>query len=210
MSVADLLPPNSQAFERSAAEGMSDTLPVPLRQVMDPAATPVPFLPFLAAHRGVDLWYSDWTLSRKRLMVENAVKLSALKGTVAAPAAYLAYVDGEILDKISYPAPFTIGRDFIGRDDIIHRAFVARFLVRVRTYTKGQAMVLGRGTIGRHVLRRADLEPFKRCLKALRISKAMDTQYRVDFAHQRRITLADSVPLDGSFTLGDFVPRTRL
>ncbi|WP_348640128.1 phage tail protein, partial [Rhizobium sp. FKY42] len=48
--VKPLLPSSSGAFEYALAAGMSDDLPVPYAQIMDPYQTPVRFLPWLAAH----------------------------------------------------------------------------------------------------------------------------------------------------------------
>ncbi len=209
-AVGDLLPRSSTAFEKALAAGMSDALPVPLRQMMDPATTPAQFLPWLAAHQSVDLWYSDWLTARKRLMIANAIRLARIKGTRQAAIDFLAYVDAEILDVISYPRPFVLGRGVLGRTPIGHKAFVARYLVRTSTVKPPRALVAGRGVLGRHPVKTPSREPILRALHALRVAKTPETQVRADFAHHRPLTLGDAPLLDGSHFLGEYVPRFKL
>jgi P2-related tail formation protein len=177
---------------------------------MDPATTPVPFLPFLAAHRSVDLWYSDWSLARKREMVAQAPALSALKGTVAAPAAYLAYVDGAILDRVAYPARAFANRAFAGRATAEFPAFGANYLVQVATWLPARAAVAGRSFAGRAFARELNLEPFRRCLAALRVAKGPETLVRVDFQTVRTLTAGDAALAGAGFHAGQYLPRTRL
>jgi P2-related tail formation protein len=208
--LTDLLPASSGAYERTAASAILASLPVPIRQVMSPEQTPVPFLPFLAAHRGVDLWYNDWAESRKRQMAAAAPTLAAIKATSAAPAAFLAYVDGTVVDRIAYPTRFVMNRSVIGRTPIGHPNFTARYLVRVLTTKPPRAFVIGRSPMNRRALKTPSREPFLRCLAALRVSKSSDTVYRVDFAHQRVISIDDAPLMDGSVRIGQYVPRNKL
>ena len=228
-----LLPSNAGAAERAWAAASHAPLPVPIRDIMDPNRTPVRFLPWLAAHRGVDLWFEDWSTARKRQMVAEAPRLAALKGTVAAPGAYLAYVDGEVVDRVSYPTRFIMGRAIIGRTPIGHGPHLARVLARVRVASPRRGFCVGRAVIGRSRLLGVDTEPYRRALAALRIAKAAHVQMRVSFEHMRRLdmgdapmldnvfeldssepgpgnTLDDGARLDGVWTLNDFVPRKRL
>lgn len=218
MSLVDLLPGNSGAFERAAAAGMSDALPAPIRQVKDPAATPLAFLPFLAAERGVDLWYSDWSEARKRQMVAHAVQLAALKGTVAGPQAYLAYVDGTILDRIAYPSrPFAGGgvagtalSAYADRATVDFPTFAATYLVRVATTLPRRAAVAGRSFANRCFARALDHEPLRRCIAALRVAKGPETRIRVDFQTHRQLTAGDAVLAGGGYRAGQSLPRIRL
>lgn len=209
-AVGDLLPASQGTFEAALADAMSDSLPVPIKEVMDPATTPAPFLPWLAVHYGARLWFSDWSEARKRLVVGQAPAVNFTIGTRAAVVSFLSYVDGALLDAKSYPHRFVLGRAVVGRTPLQHHAFVARFLVKVETSTPRKALVLGRGVLGRHAWRTPSREKFKRVMAALRAAKSPETQYRVNFQHKRQITIADNLPLDGSYKLGDFIARVRL
>jgi phage tail-like protein len=214
VSVADLLPSNSGAFERAAAAGMSDDLPVPIRQIKDPATTPAAFLPWLAAERGVDLWYSDWTEARKRQMVENAVRLAALKGTRAGAMAYLGYVDATLSEAIAYPAPFALGYAVIGRTPIAHPTYTANYLIKARTRAALRSLCLGQagagGAIGvAHISRPSD-EPLRRALAAVNVNfggRSAHTVIRVDFQHHRLIRVGDGIAVGDGHYVGQYVPR---
>lgn len=208
--LSDMLPSVSGAFEIAAAKAMSDDLPVPIRQAVDSQAAPLPFLPFLAAHEGVRLWFHDWKTTRKRDVIAESVVANFEVGTRAASARFLAYVDATLLDVVSYPKRFVLGRAVLGRTALAHPAFVARYLVKVDTVTPKGALVMRRGVLGRHAWRRPSREKFRRVCAALRAAKAPETQYRVNFQHKRQIMLSDSLPLDGTHALGDFILRTRL
>lgn len=208
--VPSSLPSNATAFERAAGEGFSDVLPVPIREIVNPFQTPVAFLPFLAAHESVDLWFSDWVEARKRAMVAEAPVLARFKGTRHGAIRFLSYVDAEIIHAISYPARFVLGRAIIGHTPIGHPPFVARYLVKIVTHKPPRAHVIGRSPIGRRVLRTPSREPFNRALAALRAAKAPETEYRVSFAHKRPIQLSDGIPLDGSYRLGGYIDRRFL
>ncbi len=198
-------------FERALAKAFTDVLPIPIRDLLDADRTPEAFLAFLAASESVDLWFADWSPARRRAMVRAARDgLAALKGTRAGPDAFIRFVDGVILDRISYPARFVLGRAKIGRTPIGHPPFTARYLVKVETFVPKRALVTGRGVLGRGVLRTPTREPLRRCLQALTASKGDATEYRADFAHRRVLRLDDAPSLDGGFRLGQFVNRTRL
>lgn len=210
MSVAEILPPNVTAFERSVAEGMTDTLPVPFREIMSPADTPLAFLPFLAAHESVDLWFADWSEERKRTMVEEAISLARKKGTRAGAIRFLSYVDGTLVDAISYPAPFVMGRGRVGRTPVGHPPFVARYLVKVVIFKRPRHFVMGRSFIGSGRLHTADRTKILRAMAALRAAKAPETEVRADFAHFRQPTLDDGIALDPGYALGAYAPRSKL
>lgn len=205
-----LLPGGSKPFTVAIAAAMTDTLPVPIREAVDPLRTPAAFLPFLAAHESVDLWFDDWPEARKRAMVAEAPVLAGKKGTRAASARFLSYVDAELVATVAYPARFVFGRARIGRTPVGHSAFVARYLLKIVTHTPPRAFVIGRSPMGRRLLKTPSREPFKRALAALRVAKAPETEYRADFAHKRPLQLSDGPLLDGSYRLGDFVSRRTL
>jgi phage tail P2-like protein len=209
-AVADLLPANAGQFETAAAKGLSDVLPVPIRQVVDAATTPVAFLPFLASHESVDLWFEDWSEDRKRAMIAEAVSLAARKGTRIGASRFLSYVDGTIVDVIAYPARFIFGNARIGRTPIGHGSFLARYLVRVVTYKSKNSLVFSRGSLGRQSMKAQSLEKFRRAFEATRTAKAPETQVRIDFGHKRHLLLTDGPPLNGGFHLDQYVTRHKL
>lgn len=228
----DLLPPRkSSSWTRALAAAMSDDLPVPIIEAMDPATAPVDLLPWLAVHDGVRLWYSDWSEARKRRVIAEAPLAAFEVGTRAAVIRFLGYVDATLVDVVAYPARFVMGRARIGRTPIGHPAFLARYLVHVPTTTR-RAFVIGRSSMasrdqivaavphlvvtasgealhGRRIVT-PDREPLRRCLAAIRAAKAPETEIRVDFGHRRRLALVDAVSLGDAAALGEFVDRTKL
>lgn len=213
------LPGNSGPFERAAASGMSDELPIPYAEIMDPYRTPARFLPWLAAHHSVDLWFDDWPEARKREMIAQcagvsmaypASPLAALKGTLAGLHRYLAFVDAEIIDRIAHPARFTMGRAVIGRTPIAHRPFVAHYLIKVRLKGARNRFQVGRSAFGRSAVTEVDLEPIRRAQRAMTTAKTPETLYSVTFAWRRSITFNDNITIDGSSAFGGYRDRQRL
>ena len=209
-SVGYLLPPNAATFEKALSYALSNTLPVPIRQIMDANQSPAAFLPFLAAHESVDLWFPDWTDARKRAMIIEAPTLAQKKGTRQGSIRFLTYVDGTLVDAMAYPSRFVLGRAVIGRTPIDLPAFVARYLVEVDTVKPPRSLVLTRGALGDRRLKTPSRDKLNRCLIALRAAKAPETQIRVDFQYERMLTIADAPLLDGSHHLGEYIPRTNL
>lgn len=206
----ELLPSASGPFTRALAFAASDKLPVPLAEIMDPARTLGRFLPFLAAHESVDLWYDDWSEDRKRRMIAEATRLAKLKGTRAAARAFLSFVDTEIRHKVSYPSRHPVGRIAAGITPIQHPTFTARFLLRTELRRPSRAICVGRSAVSRDAVRTVDFEPLRRAKHALVVSKAPETVYSVTFAHRIRKTLDDNPELDAGYRLGSFRQRIRL
>ncbi|MCF1502906.1 phage tail protein I [Afifella sp. H1R] len=210
MSAAALLPPNAGAFEKALAEAMTDALPVPIREIMDPATTPTAFLPFLAGHRSVDLWFDDWPEARKRAMIDEAFRLAAIVGTKAAAPAFLAYVDAEIVHKVTHPARFVIGRSPLGLQPIGHKPFTTHYLIKVPLAKPAAAFVTGRTSLGRGATRTVDRTPLDRVNRALVVSKSAATAYSANFGWRRPITLDDGWDLDDPIYFDQYRDRTRL
>lgn len=84
--VVDLLPPNATKLERNLARAgaLIERVPVPLRDLVNPAACPVSALPFLAASFSVDHWEPTWPVATKRAVIGSAFAVHKQKGTVAA------------------------------------------------------------------------------------------------------------------------------
>jgi P2-related tail formation protein len=209
----------SGAFEKALIAGMTDDLPIPYDVIMDPYRTPARFLPWLAAHHSVDLWYDDWSEERKREMIAQCAGLStdypasplaALKGTLVGLKRYLAFVDADIIDRIAHPARFTFGRAVIGRTPIAHQPFTAHYLVHVTLRAPKNHFQIGRSAFGRAALTSVDLEPIRRARRAMVTAKTPDTLYTVTFAWRRPITLQDAVMIDGVTSPGGYRQRQYL
>jgi phage tail P2-like protein len=87
MSDTSVLPPNSSLIEVGldlALGKLIDRIAPPFPDLMDPKTTPVEFLPYLAADRGVSEWNSAAPESEKRLTVELAWPTKRQAGTRAA------------------------------------------------------------------------------------------------------------------------------
>jgi P2-related tail formation protein len=209
----------SEAFEKALIAGMTDDLPIPYDIIMDPYRTPARFLPWLAAHHSVDLWYDDWSEERKREMIAQcagvstdypASPLAALKGTLVGLKRYLAFVDADIIDRIAHPARFTFGRAVIGRTPIAHQPFTAHYLVHVTLRAPKNHFQIGRSAFGRAALTSVDLEPIRRAKRAMVTAKTPDTLYTVSFAWRRPITLQDAVKIDGGTSPDSYRQRQHL
>lgn len=79
-----LLPANSSPFEKALDLGFGtllDRIAPPFPELMNPTATPLAFLPYLAADRGVSEWSSEAAEAEKRLTVELAWPTARQAGT---------------------------------------------------------------------------------------------------------------------------------
>ncbi|BCL91382.1 phage tail protein I [Ralstonia nicotianae] len=86
MSSATLLPPNATPLERRAAQagGRIERVPVPLRDLWNPATCPAELLPFLAWSFSVDRWNPAWPLATKRAVTAASYFVHRKKGTIGA------------------------------------------------------------------------------------------------------------------------------
>ncbi|MGE8178903.1 phage tail protein I [Pseudomonas fluorescens] len=79
-----LLPANSSPLEKALDLGFGqllDRIALPFPELMDPVNTPLAFLPYLAADRGVAEWSSEAPEAEKRLTVELAWSTARQAGT---------------------------------------------------------------------------------------------------------------------------------
>ena len=79
-----LLPANSSPLEKALDLGFGtllDRIAPPFPELMNPAATPSAFLPYLAADRGVGEWSTEAAEAEKRLTVELAWPTARQAGT---------------------------------------------------------------------------------------------------------------------------------
>lgn len=96
-----LLPPNGTPLERAAAEALAEIqrVPVPLRQLWNPATCPAHLLPYLAWAFSVDRWDTNWSDATKRGVISAAFYVHQRKGTISAlrrvvePLGYLLEVE---------------------------------------------------------------------------------------------------------------------
>ncbi|MGC5887864.1 phage tail protein I [Ralstonia pseudosolanacearum] len=86
MSSATLLPPNATPLERRAAQAGAriERVPVPLRDLWNPATCPAELLPFLAWSFSVDRWNPAWPLATKRAVTAASYFVHRKKGTIGA------------------------------------------------------------------------------------------------------------------------------
>ena len=217
--IGNILPVDAATFERALAHAMSDDLAVPYAQILDPYQAPVEWLPWLAGHHSVDLWFDDWPEATRREMIAQCAGLSTiypgqqlgdLKGTFEGLKRYLWFVGATVLDRIAYPAKFVIGQSALGITPIQHPPFKARYLVKVALAKPVNAFILGQSAIGLAALRPASREPIIRAKRAARIAKFEHVEYTVSFTHRRKLRFGDAPSFDGSLRFGSFIDRTSL
>ena len=83
-SRASLLPANSSALEIAMDIGfcvLLDRIAPPFPELMNPAQTPLAFLPYLGADRGVSEWSSEAAEAEKRLTVALSWQIQRQAGT---------------------------------------------------------------------------------------------------------------------------------
>lgn len=93
-----LLPPNATETELSleAATARLAALPVPLRDLWNPATCPAALLPWLAWALSIDTWSPDWPEPTKRARIALAIAIQRKKGTRAAIEAVVSVFGGAI------------------------------------------------------------------------------------------------------------------
>ena len=109
-----LLPPNATSFERGleAAAARVEDVPAPGAALWNPAACPLPILPWLAWAVSADSWNPEWSEATKRAAVASAIAEQRRKGTPLAVKAVLARFDAllelvEWFDMSPEGAPYT-------------------------------------------------------------------------------------------------------
>ena len=217
--ITELLPGNAGVFEQALAHAMTDALPVPYEQILDPYLAPVEWLPWLAAHHSVDLWFDDWPEATRREMIAQCAGVSTihpgqqlgdLKGTFEGLKRYLWFVGATVLDRISYPAKFVIGQSAIGITPIQHPPFKARYLIKLVLEMPVNALVIGQSAIGLAAIRPPSQEPIIRAKRAARIAKFEHVEYVVSFTHRSKLRFGDAPLFDGSLRFGSFLDRPSL
>lgn len=82
--MTDLLPINATRQERAIAlttARISD-VPVPVKNIWNPATCPEAVLPWLAWALSVTPWNSGWTVIQKRGVIANSIENHRIKGTL--------------------------------------------------------------------------------------------------------------------------------
>lgn len=218
-NVRALLPPSSSgAFEKAIAAGMSDDLPVPYAELLNPYTTRPDLLKWLGFQASLDLWFDDWPIERQREAIAQAMgvstlfdgELAALKTTRGGAIRYLALVDAELVDAVSYPALAIIDEGFFDEMILDHPPFLTTYLVKIETAEPETAFIdgffLDDGFFGEIIT-----EPYDRTLKALRAAKGGDhTELLVDFQNARVLTAGDAVLAGDAYLAGQYLTRTKL
>lgn len=206
MSWSELLPETADFYERATMEGAEAVLPVPLRQLVDPTATTPAFLPFVAVHNGVQLWFDDWSEARRRQMAADW-ELADLVGTRIGLRRHLAYVDSQLISSVAHPRRFVAGLSAVGVQPLQFPIFTARYLIKVGLRRHIRSCVASRSALGKHALVPVNLEPIRRAKIAATVSKGPGTQYTATFAHRRRPRF-DEMQFGMGFD--EFIDRTSL
>ncbi|ARU88285.1 phage tail protein I [Pseudomonas sp. M30-35] len=83
---SSLMPSNSTALERAAAQALAsiERVPIPLRDLWNPNTCPADLLPYLAWAFSVDRWDTNWSVATKRKAIQGAYFIHAHKGTIGA------------------------------------------------------------------------------------------------------------------------------
>lgn len=206
MSWSDRLPDTASLYERAVMDAAEAVLPIPVRELVDPAQTTLAFLPFVAVNEGVKLWFDDWTEARKRQMAADW-QLHDLIGTREGLRRFLAYVDAELISAVAHPRRFVLGRSALGIQPLQFPAYTARYLVKVGLKRHRRSFVLGRSALGKHALVPVGREPIRRAKIAATVAKGPATQYTATFAHRRRPTFDE---MEFGMPFDPFIDRTSL
>lgn len=104
--MAHILPANATVYERTLASQVDHLLdlPIPIRDLWNPWTCPEDLLPYLAWALSVDIWSSDWPITKRRSVIANAIKHHRLKGTLAGTETYLSLIDSQVVKAIVPPA----------------------------------------------------------------------------------------------------------
>ncbi|MBN3725628.1 phage tail protein I [Burkholderia sp. Ac-20379] len=145
----DLLPPNATVLERRLADTGSATgaIPVALDTLIDPDRIPLPFLPWLAWHMGVETWKDYWPESIKRARVKAAIRIARVKGTAEAVRQVCASFGANVAMREWFettppgqPGTFEIVMTVGGRDDVpVTADYVADIIDEVDRAKRGTA-----------------------------------------------------------------------
>ncbi len=204
-AVSNLLPGNAQTFEKGLAAGFDDTLPVAIREALDPDTAPEALLDHLAALEGVPLWFGQWTVERKRKMLNEALRLGMMRGTVEALDRMLAFADAEIIIRRAWPLRWFAGAAYAGATPFGGQPFRGRYTVKVALEKKPKALFATLGHADVAFAHNTDIGPIRRAKAAMRAAKTPESQYLVAFDWRRRITFGDA-PTFADATFG-FVDR---
>jgi phage tail P2-like protein len=101
----NLLPSNQTAYERSHedVDAGRNLDPDRIRRVKDALLCDERFLPVLAWERGVDLWYDDWSIEKKRYVTDQWFFFERLKGTPEGFRRFYNLVGAKVLKIFSPP-----------------------------------------------------------------------------------------------------------
>jgi phage tail P2-like protein len=106
-----ILAPNATEYERTLASQVDRLLDldIPIRLLWDPWRCPENLLPYQAWALSVDLWDSNWPVTKRRSVVANAIKHHQIKGTLKAIETYLDLVDTTVIKATTPPTKLFSG-----------------------------------------------------------------------------------------------------
>jgi hypothetical protein len=106
-----ILAGNATEYERVLASQVDRLLElnIPIRELWNPWTCPENLLPYLAWALSVDLWDSEWPVTKRRSVIANAIAHHRLKGTLAGIETYLGLVDTKIVKATVPPAKLFSG-----------------------------------------------------------------------------------------------------
>lgn len=120
-----LLPSNATPLERALEQSSArlGDVPIPIKELWNPATCPIEFLPWLAWALSADRWETHWSEDQKRAAVAQAIQLQRTKGTPASLDLVLASFDALLTMtewfELSPPGPahtFTITLPLLAAD----------------------------------------------------------------------------------------------
>lgn len=219
MSSDTILPHNATPFELALEDVLARAPDVPFDQIRDPATAPVDFLPFLAAHHGVRLWHDDWPEERKRAVIAAHAgtdpnhpgrRLASLVGTRLGLVEYLGFVDAEILDAQSHPAPFVVGETPVKTHRVNLPAFTGDYLVRVQLDEPAAPFIVGYTPVADGAVSAVSDEPLSRALGAFRAAKSAGHSALCFFDTRTPITTLDAPSTADAVMTGSYRDRMEL
>jgi phage tail-like protein len=100
-----LLPPSETPLDKAlaAVSKRYEEMNAPTRAIWNPWTCPPDFLTLLAHAFSVDLWEEEWSGTRKRAIIANAIRMHREKGTEAGLRSYLYYTPGLIKSLLAPP-----------------------------------------------------------------------------------------------------------
>jgi phage tail-like protein len=133
---------NATEYERVLASQVDKLLElnIPIRELWNPWTCPENLLPYLAWALSVDLWDSEWPITKRRSVIANAIKHHRLKGTLAGIETYLDLIDSKVI-KATVPSATTFSGPTLSKEQ--REAWLAR-MPQVRVWHQYERSITGK------------------------------------------------------------------